>query len=364
MAYRLEEKLPVAAEQVTADFVVTGDHAMGVCVVSEKWQRLIGALKAAEIAVELIAPTAVLALGAMTIDAEHDAVLLTDDRRIELFVIDAGRPVRWHSMAPAGDELIAHLQMCRAGDQVLRVALCGAKTAEMARRVGMIEGLEVVEGDDAVVDAAAVDMAARVLAGKATAYVNLCQGALAAANPIGQLHRATKAAIAAALVLWACTMGAMAWRAHQYQRMTTTSEARQAEIYGKLFDGATPLNIKSRLISEHRSLAGVRQGGPSTLPVAESVLPVVHRTLAALPAQLRFSITQLTVDEDELTIDGRVASHSAAEALASAIGRGTGWRIQPPRTQLLSGGEISFTLHGSRTPGNTSGAEAQARAGR
>ena len=351
MAYRFEEKLPLAAEQVVADFIVADDRAMGVCVVSEKWQGVIEALKAAEIAVELIAPAAMLALQGMSIEAEHDAVLLAEGRRIDLFVMQGGRPLGWHAIGTDDDELAAHLNMCGGAEGTkLRLALCGENTAELARRVQAIESIELVEGDHTPVDEAAARLADRALAGKDSAWVNLCRDELAAANPIGQLHAAVKMAIAAVLMLWVCTMGAMAWRSHQYQQMITQSESQQAEIYRGLYDKAPPLNVKSRLLSEHRSLAGVRQGGESTLPVTESVLPLLHKTLKALPPDQRFAITQLTLDDDEITLVGLAPSHTGAEALATAIGRGTGWRIEPPRTQRLTTGEINFTLRGSRSP--------------
>ena len=40
LLYRLEEKVPVSAEDVVADFVSTSDGALGVCASAPNWRRL------------------------------------------------------------------------------------------------------------------------------------------------------------------------------------------------------------------------------------------------------------------------------------------------------------------------------------
>src|SRR4051812_19728408 len=73
MAFRLEEKLPLAAENFTADFVTAGDRALGVCVANDKVKPLVEALENAGVVVQSVAPAAMLALQSR---APADSVVL------------------------------------------------------------------------------------------------------------------------------------------------------------------------------------------------------------------------------------------------------------------------------------------------
>src|SRR5688572_5117402 len=66
MLYRLEEKLPLAAEAVTADFIpdATNENALGVCIPNDRAAPLVDALEAAGVAIQSISPLALLALQA------------------------------------------------------------------------------------------------------------------------------------------------------------------------------------------------------------------------------------------------------------------------------------------------------------
>jgi len=64
MIYRLEEKLPLAAEAMVADFVIHHDgSALGVCTRHKTLSELIDALEGQNIAVQSIAPLAAVGRG-------------------------------------------------------------------------------------------------------------------------------------------------------------------------------------------------------------------------------------------------------------------------------------------------------------
>ena len=352
MLYRLEEKLPVAVEQVVADFVTGKDQALGICLLTDKWQPVINAFKSAGIAVELISSTALLALQhhIETDPEDHcDAVLCVDGQRLELFTLDSHSPTRWNSLPAETGDLEVHLKVLVAGrDAPLRVALQAPALPDLTRRVEAVHPCQAISSVDAATSVAAVRAAGRALTGKLQPWVNFCQGPLAAAGPVGQLRTPLKAAVAAAVVLWVCLTGAMWARARGYQAIAAQHESQQAALYEELFPGqAPPLNVKSRLNSEHRRLAGVRKGDRSTLPAPASVLPLLHGVLKGMPTNTRYTVLELQLDENSLYIEGQVNSHGNADTIATAVKQHTGWDIQPPRTEKLGDGGIAFTVRGT-----------------
>src|SRR5437773_1319612 len=62
MAFRLEEKLPLAAENFTPDFIEQGERALGVCVPNDRVSPLVEALERLGIVVQSVSPAAILAL--------------------------------------------------------------------------------------------------------------------------------------------------------------------------------------------------------------------------------------------------------------------------------------------------------------
>src|SRR5258706_8319770 len=61
MRFRLEEKLPLAAEAFTADFIEHDASAVGVCVMNERIVPIVEALEAAGVVVQSVSPAALLA---------------------------------------------------------------------------------------------------------------------------------------------------------------------------------------------------------------------------------------------------------------------------------------------------------------
>ena len=64
MLYRMEEKLPVDAEAITADFVAAGSNMLGVATLNDRVGPVLEALEAAGLTVAHLCPTALLAAAA------------------------------------------------------------------------------------------------------------------------------------------------------------------------------------------------------------------------------------------------------------------------------------------------------------
>src|SRR4051812_5723518 len=75
LRFRLEEKLPFAAESVVADFVEVGDSALGVCCKRDWLEPRVAAMEAADIDIQWIAPATLLAAQALGSSEEFLLVL-------------------------------------------------------------------------------------------------------------------------------------------------------------------------------------------------------------------------------------------------------------------------------------------------
>lgn len=355
LLYRMEEKLPVASEQVVADFIADDDHALGVCMQTDVWDPFIRAFKSAGVAVDLISPTALLALQDRA-DGRHasdcDVLVWAEENLLDFFVLDpTGRPQRWHALPDDGQALELQLRMATAQrSSPLRVAVRAPDPKTLVRQIQAVPQTQMIGSETASRASSAVRAALAIQSGKRPAWINLCRQSLAAASPVGQLRLPLQLAAAAVLVLWICLIGGMLWRASHYQQLVETEQAEQVRIYQQVFPDTkapTGQSVKLRLSSERTRLAGMRRSDSSSQAMPSSVLPLLHRMLAASPKQLRYHIMELQLDETSLYIDGRVPNHSGADALATALKQGLGWQIQPPRTEMLPDASVGFTLRGS-----------------
>jgi len=105
MRFRLEEKLPLAAEAFTADFVEHDETALGVCVQNDRIVPIVNALEAAGVAVQSVSPAALLASQHYGWGEAATTVLLwREGESINLITRAADVPGRW---SLAADQLEA-----------------------------------------------------------------------------------------------------------------------------------------------------------------------------------------------------------------------------------------------------------------
>ena len=101
MAFRLEEQLPLAAEEFVADFVEHGGRALGVAVEAERLGGVLQELESAGIAVHTVAPTAMLVLqglGAAVGGNARGYTLAALNGQIEMAAFNDRRICAWQSV--------------------------------------------------------------------------------------------------------------------------------------------------------------------------------------------------------------------------------------------------------------------------
>ena len=178
MLYRFEEKLPVSAEEIAADFVAGDANALGVAVEKRLLDPLIAAIEAAGMRVAGAFPASLLALqhwvemeGAVSSPAEM--VLWSDGAsNAELFLLREGRPAAWFMLPEVVDDVSRHVQvMLLSEPRATRLVGCGISSDISSRLTEL--GVNVAETNSLALRDAAIKSGVMVLADKRQAWVNL-----------------------------------------------------------------------------------------------------------------------------------------------------------------------------------------------
>jgi hypothetical protein len=367
LAYRLEEHLPVAAEDVVADHVGLDDsRALCVCAELSRLRPLLAAFEAAGLKVGHIFPAALLAAAyAADQHPRLDGVLLGggtgagggSEAGYDFIELRNGKPERWwwlaHDEAALRERLAAWPAARSAGR---RLALIGCPPA-LPGRLGVPPHIATVDLNIDH-DAAATGQVAAMMKTDRAAWIDLRSGPLAGPEQ-SQAYRAPMVRLVAAVaVLLGCLTGAAIWRGHQYDVLRQSSVQQQAAVFREAMPGQpVPGSIKGRLASERRKL-----GGPSGQPSDEaqaaamqplSALAQLRDVLKSLPANLRYRILDLSIQPDLVRVEGEAQSHAEAESLAASLRQSGIYDVDPPKTQALKEQGVSFIF--SATPRASAG---------
>jgi hypothetical protein len=354
MFYRLEEHVPVSAEEMWADFLANDLDVLGICAITRNVETPRKALTDAGIAVAAMCPTALLALqSAIKADAiepgRWDAIAWRHGEDIELFFLRGEKLSSWHVIPnDAGD--------------VGRVLFAGSALLDTPLRIAAIavgpELLETLRDMEPSWEVAAIDLslsflesataaAEAIVSRRASPMVNLCSASSAAKPGYRRMSGAGRAAAAAFVMLGMAMILAMAIRGIRYQARTAAAENQTRAVYAMVFPNSpVPLGIESRLRSTYQSLGMGAANGASTSPSTDPwLLALLDQTLEHLPASVRFNIESLRLEDHRFVMEGRVLSYTDAAALAVALRKAPGLIIDEPQTQRTDSA-VAFTLSG------------------
>jgi len=360
MNYRLEEKLPVAAEEIVADFVSVNGQALGVCIEPAKIAPIVEALEQAGVAVELVCPTAILALqGRRHSDETHECNTLIWGHKdhLELFTLADSKPKAWRLLAQSPDDLAIQLgmQIINHGAP-LRIEAYNVGQP-LLDRIADESDIQIVASNEESMLTAATRGADQILTGKTPGWINLRRDALGAKDPMRRFYKPLQAAVIAGLVFLACSSVAMLWRANRYEQIASQAEAQQRAIFEDLFPNQTlPISVKSRLASEQRRLRDLF-GVTSQRPRQTSSLLALRDLLTQIPTAIRYRLLEIRLTDDRLYLDGQTRTHSDADAIVASLNKHRAFNIEPPRTETLAGKGIAFTIIGviNHTASDTGG---------
>lgn len=347
MLYGLEEKLPLAAEEVVADFIPQGQQALGVAVAVQRLEPLVQALEQRGVAVQVICPASLLSIAALSSSlAPYDLLIWEDGGRRELFYLANGSLQGWWLLSQEPQDLLLQLRILGVAlGKPLRVGAAGLDDPTRS----LLAGAEEV-GTLGDVDASLAEAAARaapaLLDGSKRPLVNLRRDALAIRDRWRQIRSPLNCALTALILLLACCIGVLWWRAQGYGRVIQRVEDQQRGLFQQAFPGQSlPVNIKSRLSSEERRLAAINPDAGADVAQA-SALGVLQDLLEALPRDMRYRILEIRCTCEKLYLEGQVRSHGDADALAAALRKQAGFQIESPRTEQLPAQGVGLTLAG------------------
>ena len=316
LVFRFEEMIPLAAEDVVADFVHAEAFALGVCVRIDRLAPLVDALEAAGVHVQSISPTALLSA-----DGADGIVLVRESEQTSVLLVTRGMLTSWALVESAEAE---------------RAIAIASMRFDAPPAVRTIDQLDEHAAD-------------RILAGTKPPLIELRRGALAARDRMRAYRRPLNAALAAAAVLLLVIAGTLLLKAHRYTTQEREDQAELASAFEKSFPGwALPPNVTAVIQSEHRKIGG-RSNGALPAEVNESALRTMHRVLDKLPTDIPIHLEHMMFTDNSFELAGRLKSYEDADKLAGAA-RSAGLSVVPPQTRRESDGTWSFTLHAERPP--------------
>ena len=356
LTFRLEERLPLAAEDVVTDFGprTAAGEVLAVCVVTTDVAPHLRELGSAGVAVRSIVPAALAAARrVMMAHGDEDAALLLAEPpatngvpTLSVVTFRGGRPVDWALLPATSTDVRLHLRLISADLQISpRLHAIGFDQSQLDAFAAALQGvIEPEPGEPA--DAAAIS-AADELTGRGATWIELARDALAADDRLLACRGSLNAALAAAAALLLTLTAVLGLRAAAYTRAADDNKARLASEFRQHFpDWATPANVRAVIAAEHRkalsataaTAVGSSYGStPSTL----------RDLLAALPADNRLALDSVSVQDDSVTLAGRLSSFELVDAVAAAV-RKSGMDVPPPQTRRAAGGLWAFSLQGSR----------------
>jgi type II secretory pathway component PulL len=386
MAFRMEEQLPISAEEFVADYIPgSRGQALGVCAELQKLEAIVSALQAAGIDVRHICPAALLATAyavdphadvaaVLTVGRGNDAAEGSAQAEYDLVELQKGKPVRWSWLAEDGAAVTERLaawaaatdppaplaviggaafsaDTWQAPNDIVRMDISASTLSLAGGEPGTAPGEAPGAGEDPAAqfaaDQAAALHGARILEGAAAPWIDLRTDALAPPDRHHATRKPVAALVAAALAVLVSVSVVAQWRGRRYEALARSAVQQQTEVFKAAFPNQrVPGDVKGRLLSEQQKLSALcgqaaDDAGAGVLK-SPSALDHLRTVLSSTPTDLRYRILDLSIQPDLIRIDGQARSHSEAERVATALRQSGAYEVEAPKTQALKVAGVSF----------------------
>lgn len=351
LLYRLEAQLPLAAEDLAADFIHQQGTALGVAVEAKTLHPWIEGLENEDIQIDTLCPEALFLLSGLSLPATQTwpmDLLLVQRHSLDLIQLSKRGPIAWTWLGCDDAALWQHLAVKRRlnqGASPLHVVIFD--DAPVPENLSVCETVIIPQTTHG-----ALTQAANALHHGSTGMINLRRGPLQANDPLRRVRRPLRLSVAAMVLFMLTLAAALAIRSHQHQAVSRQVESVIADLYVQATGHVSvpsPSAARLQLEAEQRRLRAL-SGESSDLPVQTSALLQLRELTRRLPTQLRYRITDIRIDPDRIHIDGQARTHSDADQIAAALRRQQGFIIDPPRTEQLRGQGVSYALVGQTLP--------------
>ena len=341
LAFKAEEELPVAAEELASDYLASGVHIFGVSANRRQIEGTLDALTSLDI--RGVAPLALLAAQEYARDAPLGVTRWLRRDQVEQIEIGRSGITSWRTLPAEENDLETALIAQRlaegAGEAFIGLGDLGRVSQQIPNSCR-----HVVEcsGDPCLYYA--LQATSRIGRGEKQPAIDLRRDPvlrrLVQRNP---LSRDLALLGLAALVL----IGAAA--AQQYRKVADSLrelqrlESAEAEVFREVFpDKRLPRGVRARLESEHRRLVGARPDSASA-PEHRDAAVRLQSLLESLPKDLRFRLTEVRIEGSRVSLLGEARSHADADRIATALRR-SGLAVDPPSTRQLAVKGVEYRL--------------------
>ena len=284
LKYHAESLLPIDAERMAADFVVTAKDLRVMAIDNEEWQPIIDAFAARDLHFRAIAPAGVLAIeeAKRTLGGSASVIVWEDDGACDLWRLDSSGVERWTHLADSPNDRLLALRLFAAqtSDVENWTAInCQPQTLADLRQISSIE-VQAMELESQSTYAARA--AVRLSQSTFEAWFDLRDGAIAGDDRYRNLFGWMRASAITAAGFLLILCGACLWKSFQTERQIAVIQDAHEKLYEAIFPGKdVPALISKMIESEQKKLKGTtNENGENK--IAPSALEVLHATLAVL----------------------------------------------------------------------------------
>lgn len=344
VAYQIEEPLPIAAEEIVADYVAEGVRVFGVGADRRMIEGFLGELRGAGLDVRCVVPGALLA--ASQLAHEHKEIQRSWWVRpdgIEQVAFNGSGPSHWRALPREAEPLRAVVTtQGLAGEAFEAQAVIASGAADRPLGADTAELIQIEDDDPCL--AFATRAAQRLVRGETTAPIDLVRGLPLGSTASRDPMRWDRLAVAAGLLL--VVLVAAAWRgavAVAAERELQQLADAEVEVFvAALPDARVPRGVRTRLESELRSLAGTR-ADLSDLPEHANAALRLESVLGELPSDLRFRVLEIRIESGRLFLLGEARDYSDVDRIATSLRR-SGLVVSPPSSRQLADKGVEFRL--------------------
>ncbi|QDT57269.1 GspL periplasmic domain protein [Caulifigura coniformis] len=345
--FLLEDLLPVAAEEVTADFLSSPSRILGVAVVTEPLRQTIEQLENLGLSIHSIVPWSLLAAHDWIHQrGEADVLVASRPSGVEIIEMAEGRICGW-SVADSEKELQWRL---------------AALAADVGRALAVVSDASPPTGDSnrwiasaSSWDAAALATAGQVMSGSMSPLIELRRDRLEGAATSRALRGYVRMFQFTTALLLLTMLAGVLWQAARYSRMADDYVSRQQRLFQQILPGQPiPAGIRSRLESERARLR-TQQESAAKIPGRDSALLTLVQFLRGVPTSIRIKVNGLAVAGHQVNVRSEVRTPGDASTFVQAL-RDAGFQVKIPRS-VRSGESYAVDFDAQLNPVLRTGAD-------
>ena len=361
--YELEQYLPLAAEAFTADYHEHSKGLFAVVVETGLFLPLLQALEDRGVFVQSLIPAAlvvaqglirhVVSNNGLTNEVDH-ALLWGNQSHVDCVFIDKEGVYAWYHPEATTSSILQLLKAHKAStNRAVLVHSCCLPKSVVELSVGEpgidSKPLEIPQELGANANTrdfpteSLASSAYEILSGKMTTWIDIRRDALGISDRFRPIRRSIWFASLGAMMVCVSLSAAFYLHSQQYARLKDDQEIQQAAIFQEVLpDQHLRTGFCSRLESEYKKMSGLK-GKAAELPNRMSSLKTLHYFLQSLPNRLRFRIQEVRFEQDQISLDGQVRTHSDADKIASSLREG-GFHVEAPSTRAIPNQGIDVHL--------------------